>query len=104
MTDDVPFDRAPDAAELLDYVMMGQGHGAQKRSVALDNLRGLSEFGLYAPKCAARHARRSAPPSSTIRSPSAGGAANVSQRYPLRRLSSCRPPGAAAVPATGGAA
>jgi hypothetical protein len=45
MTDDIPFDTAPDAQELLDYLMWHQA-GPQKRAVALANLRDLSAFGL----------------------------------------------------------
>jgi hypothetical protein len=45
MTDDIPFDTAPDAQELLDYLMWHQA-GPQKRAVALANLGDLSAFGL----------------------------------------------------------
>jgi hypothetical protein len=43
--DDIPFDQAHDADELLDYLMWNQA-GPQKRSVALENLRSLDAFGL----------------------------------------------------------
>jgi hypothetical protein len=45
MTTESPFDHAPDAAELLDYVQWQQS-GPQKRSLALENLRSLDALGL----------------------------------------------------------
>jgi hypothetical protein len=55
-----PFDRAPDAADILDYVMAGQGYGPQKRGVAIENLRGLSDAGLAQLRAEMRGATRQA--------------------------------------------
>jgi hypothetical protein len=59
MTTDTLFDAAPDAADLLDYVMNRQA-SPQKRSVALENLRGLTAFGLAQLRAEMRGATRQA--------------------------------------------
>jgi hypothetical protein len=57
MTDDIPFDTAPDAQELLDYLMWEQC-GPQKREVALANARSLDAFGLAQLRAEKRHKER----------------------------------------------